>query len=166
MAFLRYSVPNLSHWLLGGLLALLVLIVVPLGWALVPPTEPMHVDPKSIVSQIRPDDLWQAGRTNVIREQCGSITFRRFFRGAVNGRPIDDFMLPASDSSRPDMLAPIVPGGSRPPGTYDDWWAYRPMPGFVGSYIVTVAASDCERSGYNGVFTLYVIPVDWSALRG
>jgi hypothetical protein len=162
MAFLRYSVPDLSHWLLGGLLALFVLIVVPLGWALVPPTEPMHVDPTSIISQTMPDGRWRVQRVNTIREQCGSITFRRFFRGEVNGHAVDDRMLPAMASSRSEALAPIVPGGTRPPGVYEDWWEYRPVPGFVGSYIVTVAAADCARSGYNGIFTLYVVPIDWS----
>jgi hypothetical protein len=122
----------------------------------------MIVDPTSIVSQIIPGRSLAGERTNTVREVCGNLTLRRYFRGETNGIPQNEIMLTAIGSSRP-TLEPVFASSMSRTGTFTDWWEYQPIPGFTGSYIVSAAAADCP-SGYNGVFVLYVTPVDWTNL--
>jgi hypothetical protein len=129
------------------------------AWSYIPAREPMWVDSTSIVSQIMPSGRWRIARTNTVREVCKSVTVRRFFRGEIDGNPVADMSFPAVASSRP-TLDPVFASSMIRIGTFTDWWEYQPVAGFTGSYIVTAAAADCQ-SGYNGVFTLYVVPVDW-----
>lgn len=161
MPFVRFSLPNFRDLIIASLLALLCFQL----WSWVPPREPMSVDPTSIVSQIMPDGRWRIERTNTVREVCGSLTLRRFFRGSGGGSvmgTIADLEMPAVASSR-TSLNPVFASTMGRAGTFTDWWEYVPAPGFKGSYIVTAAAAYCP-SGYNGVFTLYVVPVDWTGL--
>lgn len=156
MSFDRFSAVKRREWLAGGLLTLL------LPWSInhvlqwFPPAEPVRVVLAS--SGLQPDGLWRVERTIEIREQCASVVYRRVFRGQINGMAVPDLLAPAVASNLPAALDAVLSSRGRPPGEYRDWWTYRIPPGFVGSYIVSVAAADCP-SGYNGVFTLYVVPV-------
>jgi hypothetical protein len=149
--------------LLGTVLGLAGLIAAPQLLALLPPREPMWVDASTIVSQIMPSGRWRVERDNTVREVCRSVTIRRFFRGDLAGEPAADISMPAATSSRP-TLEPVFASSMSRIGTFHNWWEYEPVPGFKGSYIVTAAAADCD-SGYNGVFTLYVVPVDWTGIQ-
>lgn len=157
------SLPNrFSHWVRGGLLGLLVLAVGPALWALLPPREPLTVPSTSIVSEVMSNGRWRITRTVVMREICESLTISRRFTGELGGKSKVDLRVSAVASSRTSLEPVFVPKMSRVAGEpYEDWLEYEIIPGFKGSYIVTVAASECP-SGYNGVFTLYVAPVDWT----
>lgn len=158
MPFVRYSLPSFRQWVLAALLAMLCMQV----WSMVPPREPVVVAPGSIGAEAMPNGSMRFSRTVTVREICASVTVRRFFRGSIDGTPVADTSYRALASSR-TSLDPIFAGTMTRVGTFTDWWEYAPIPGFKGSFIVTAAVADCP-SGYNGVFTLYVIPVDWTGV--
>lgn len=159
--------PSIRGWVMcvGAGVALFLMVQGALTY--VPARPPMVVDPDSIRQEIMPDGRWRLTRTNTVREVCESLTIRRFFRGTINkaagsdplGLTVADREIPAVASSRP-TLEPVFASSMLKVGTFQDWWEYEVIPGFEGSYIVTAAPSRCE-SGYNSVFTLYIVPVDW-----
>lgn len=157
MSRLRFSSVKPLEWIAGAILGGMLL-----PWTInevrewFPPAEPIRMVVST--SGLQPDGLWRVERTIEIRETCGSVVYRRAFRGQIDGISVPDLLGPAVSSNLPAALDAVLPSRQRPPGTYRDWWTYRIPPGFVGSYIVSVAAADCP-SGYNGVFTLYVVPV-------
>jgi hypothetical protein len=158
MSFRFFSDISPWQWLSATLLALMVPWAAHQAMALLPDRIPISVPANSIMTEMRSADVWRVTRTSVIREQCGSLVARRFFRGEINGIPVPDIAVEAIASSRPHAMGAVTATAGRAAGEYTEWWDYKLPPGFAGSYIVSVAAADCP-SGYNGVFTLFVAPV-------
>lgn len=156
-------VPDMRTWLMSLALALLLFMSAEWIYERLPARYPLWVEPDTLKTSITEDGLWQVERKLTTIRYCNSITVARSFRGTIRGKPVADFKLQAARSSLPGTNEPLLTGPGRPPGTSRDWWAYRPVPGFKGSYIVSAALSECD-GGFNGVMTMYVLPVDWTFL--
>lgn len=162
--------PSVRGWMMCVGVGVSLFLMVQGVLTYIPARPPMYVDPDSIRQEIMRDGRWRLTRTNLVREVCDSLTIRRFFRGTINkassqdplGLTVADREIPAVASSRP-TLAPVFASSMQKVGTFQDWWEYEVIPGFEGSYIVTAAPSKCA-SGFNSVFTLYVVPVDWRSV--
>jgi hypothetical protein len=156
----RFSSIKPREWVAGSIVCLLMLGGVPgvvtlWHWLFVLP--PMVVDWSE--PEMRPNGLWRVTREVTIRERCGTVVWRRWFRS--EGSP--DRQIDAVASSTASLSAVSV-GGRGEPGTYEDWWEYRPIPGLKGARIVTGTFADCP-SGFSGVIDLYVTPFDWTDIR-
>ncbi len=122
-----------------------------------PPVPPVSVSWST--GELLTNGLWRLTREITIREKCGIVVWRRWFR--IVGR--EDVEMAALSSSTGSLSAVAV-GGRSEPGTYEDWWEYRPIPGAKGVRIVTATVAQCP-SGYEGVVDVYVTPFDWSGIQ-
>jgi hypothetical protein len=110
--------------------------------------------------EMQANGLWRVTFRFHVREQCGSVTWRKAFRLDGGG---DDVLLDAVHASRPAAKAAVIAGGSSRPGPMEFWLEYQPIPGRSGVFLVSGAFSDCP-SGYQSILVLPPVPVDWSAL--
>ena len=155
------------EWLWGAALCLVVTVEAPQAidrvWVMLhppppPPPIPMKVEWEE--GAIMANGHWRVTRELTIREQCGTVVWRRFFR--AEGR--EDFELQTVASSTGALTPPTAVGTRRAPGTYLDWWEYEPLPGLRGVRMVTATFADCP-SGFSGSVGLYATPFDWTGIE-
>ena len=148
------------EWLAGAAVCLVLTVEAPQAYdhfrAWFPIPAPMSVGWSS--ERMMPNGHWRMERELTIRERCGMVVWRRWFR-ANNA---EDIEIPAAASST-GSLSPISMGGRTEPGTYTDWWEYVPIPGIKGLRLTTVAFAQCP-SGFEGIVDLYVTPFDWTGV--
>lgn len=107
--------------------------------------------------EMMPSGRWRVTYDLVVREQCGSVTWRKAFR--FDGANEDE-LPPAVASSRGVALAAISSGGNSPPGPLTFWLEYNPLPRQFGKFLVTGAFTNCP-SGNDQILTFPPVAVDW-----